>query len=570
MNRDTGEGRPTIGPSRGRGAGGAPPVFTATLPLQVSTSDVRYRYSVFNYGAVGDGVANDTAAFTAALAAANAAGGGAVVAPAGSYRVKPGVITFAGLTGVRLVGDGHGTKVVIDDTLGNAGGVGIDLGGSYQCSLFMFTVDAPAKRTAGIAVRVRNGLQDFGGALFCDSHVDYVNFNNQFDGYVVDDTLAAGNWLNYLNRSFFTNTKAGGTCVRIATVHGGSNYISDVWVRGLAANLPAAAIQITGTGDFTLTKVSTTLCDYGLRINPSVAGDAGHPTVQAGEISDCFFDTNTFNGVSIETSGAGTVGRLQFDNIWSAGNLTNFYLVGAIDRCTFIGCTSLTCTYGFQVGGTATNIGIFNSNLQSAFTANVYLTGTSSNIKVNDNVMGNSPGAGIKIDAAVQKYDYNDNDMGGCTIKVIDAGHSSVCLAPVFKTGTGALVPDAAVAKLSYAADPGADLAVANTPTPNRYPINMRLLRRFLVEVLTTPTHTPYTVTVYKNGAPTTMAVTVPAGTAPGTMIFDDSSVFATHIQLFGYGDVIDVRADTIASAADAGEVRKFSYCLESINGIWQ
>lgn len=44
-------------------------------------------YNVRNYGAAGDGVTNDTAAFQAAMAAASSAGGGIVYIPAGTYKV---------------------------------------------------------------------------------------------------------------------------------------------------------------------------------------------------------------------------------------------------------------------------------------------------------------------------------------------------------------------------------------------------------------------------------------------------------------------------------------------------
>lgn len=54
--------------------------------------------NVLDYGAVGDGVTNDTDAFAAAAAAINSAGGGTLVIPSGVYIV--GKQTFAGATGL--------------------------------------------------------------------------------------------------------------------------------------------------------------------------------------------------------------------------------------------------------------------------------------------------------------------------------------------------------------------------------------------------------------------------------------------------------------------------------------
>lgn len=73
------------------------------------------------YGAKGDGTTNDRAAINAALAAANAAGGGIVYFPAGTYLVTPTGASPVGLTlmgtsqgyqNVHLVGDGQGATVI--------------------------------------------------------------------------------------------------------------------------------------------------------------------------------------------------------------------------------------------------------------------------------------------------------------------------------------------------------------------------------------------------------------------------------------------------------------------------
>jgi len=64
------------------------------------------------YGAVGDGVTNDTAAFTKALAACAEAGGGTCLVPEGTYLISPSGITNSPhkpsvLSGVHLIGAGQ-------------------------------------------------------------------------------------------------------------------------------------------------------------------------------------------------------------------------------------------------------------------------------------------------------------------------------------------------------------------------------------------------------------------------------------------------------------------------------
>jgi hypothetical protein len=69
-------------------------------------------YNIKSYGAVGDGVANDTAAIQAALDAAGVAGGGTVFVPAGVYNIRPANTTdaaalYINYDNIALVGAGR-------------------------------------------------------------------------------------------------------------------------------------------------------------------------------------------------------------------------------------------------------------------------------------------------------------------------------------------------------------------------------------------------------------------------------------------------------------------------------
>jgi hypothetical protein len=63
--------------------------------------------NVKTYGAVGDGVTNDTAAFNAALKSLAEAGGGVCLVPKGTYLISASGITSRVKSGVHLVGEGH-------------------------------------------------------------------------------------------------------------------------------------------------------------------------------------------------------------------------------------------------------------------------------------------------------------------------------------------------------------------------------------------------------------------------------------------------------------------------------
>src|SRR6266446_2869192 len=72
--------------------------------------------NVKTYGAVGDGVTNDTAAFNAALKSLADGGGGVCLVPKGTYLISGSGITHARVaavsSGVRLVGEGRRESIL--------------------------------------------------------------------------------------------------------------------------------------------------------------------------------------------------------------------------------------------------------------------------------------------------------------------------------------------------------------------------------------------------------------------------------------------------------------------------
>lgn len=65
-----------------------------------------YSFNVKDYGAVGDGTTDDTAAFTLAVAAVNTAGG-KLILPPGQYVVAAGTIDIT-YNGVQIIGASKG------------------------------------------------------------------------------------------------------------------------------------------------------------------------------------------------------------------------------------------------------------------------------------------------------------------------------------------------------------------------------------------------------------------------------------------------------------------------------
>ena len=83
---------------------------TETHPVQNSVEG-RQVVNVKEYGAVGDGVTNDTAVFNKALAVC-AVGGGTCLVPKGTYLISASGVTSHVKSGVHLVGEGRGVSIL--------------------------------------------------------------------------------------------------------------------------------------------------------------------------------------------------------------------------------------------------------------------------------------------------------------------------------------------------------------------------------------------------------------------------------------------------------------------------
>jgi parallel beta-helix repeat protein len=79
-------------------------------PIQAKAGQIA---NVKTYGAVGDGVTNDTDAFNAALESLANAGGGRCLVPKGTYIISASGITSRVNSGVHLVGEGHASILKI-------------------------------------------------------------------------------------------------------------------------------------------------------------------------------------------------------------------------------------------------------------------------------------------------------------------------------------------------------------------------------------------------------------------------------------------------------------------------
>lgn len=154
---------------------------------------LRERVSVKDYGAVGDGVTDDTAAIQAAINAVDAAGGGTVYVPSGTYKCSS---TIAMKAKVTLKGEGLAASILVWATLGDG------LAATYPIN----SSTAAWNQVKDVQLKCTNMANT--GAAYVDVGGTYVYLENLYCngfkyGVIFDQTeLAEINICNFGNQLF--------------------------------------------------------------------------------------------------------------------------------------------------------------------------------------------------------------------------------------------------------------------------------------------------------------------------------------------------------------------------------
>lgn len=268
------------------------------------------------FGAVGNGTADDTAAIQAVLDVVNAANGGAIFLPAGTYKVTA-ALNITGIDNLLFYGAGDDASIIRSTSA--TADVFFDSGTSWFRTFRDFSIESSVTRTDGNYFNLageRRGL------------FDRIRITGHFNGF------------NFVG---FEQTEMRSCSITKPSGAGTGIICGTAGAAGQGANLLINSCFIRGQNDVTQTD---TLGLYGIAIYDvdavwGVNTDIGafltsdmliSPNTRSANhfFTQCFFDA-TKNSNCLTIQGAGTKQQIAFHGSWfaSGGKLTG----GSVEAC---------------------------------------------------------------------------------------------------------------------------------------------------------------------------------------------------------------------------------------------
>lgn len=295
---------------------------TGAVPRSAS-SKLNEVVSVKDFGALGDGVSDDSVAIQNAINAVTSAGGGNVVFPPGTYLLNTGIVCTG--NGVTLEGSGeYATIIMCAFVSGDIISIGDGTANPNNCTVSNLSITSSVSKTSGAAIRFRNGHSIKAQNIRMDA--------NLYTGFQVDG--GAEQFLYYIENFEINSGTYGIYC-------GGAGFPQDVWVSdGIISNCTNSGILLKNISGFYFTNIDVLGCANGVASFPS-----GGDRVLAGFLSSVIADTCDNSGFNFLTNG-GEVADINMSSCWgsSCGVVDNghgLYINGTVkgvivDGCRFI------------------------------------------------------------------------------------------------------------------------------------------------------------------------------------------------------------------------------------------
>ena len=260
--------------------------------------------SVKDFGAVGDGVTDDTAAIQAAIDYASTTGGNQVLFPSGRYNTSSTINITA--DGISLVG--HGERNTIIQPFFSGGDVILvaPTGGATRLDCFAmdgFTIDPPTAfpRTSGAHINLTSAYQ---------ANVSNIEFRDCFVGLKVTGANSAHQvFENLIMRGIIA-----GTGIGILLENGIDQMFNYISINNGVGFEPLAGIKIEQNQALWIDNSDILRCQYGMLIAPGVS-----QLVTWSFISNTAFDYCSIDGVRISPfDNSSVINGLQFVGCWTS------------------------------------------------------------------------------------------------------------------------------------------------------------------------------------------------------------------------------------------------------------
>lgn len=352
-------------------------------------------------GAIGDGIADDTAAIQAAINKASGVRGLSVFFPTGVYKLTSTLTMPSGSNNLSLIGADRGS-VALNPNFASGDCIQLLSGSDMITIRDLSIIQGATTKTSGAGINT-NGASDI--------IIQNVHISGQFIGVAIQGNSFKVKLTNALIDNVIAAT---GVAILINNGSVGDTYIGpSVIVSNNPASKPLAGIQILATGHTSILECNVTSCLTGLLVNPGVGQVVNYLFVDHTLLDSC-----GTNGINLNaTTATSVIESVVFVNSWASGTtsgggagiITQGVAGGIIDDVTFSSCRILNNqTHGMQHGfgnnfffKTCTIAG--NSQASSGVNDGI-------NIAANINkffIIGNIIGTGGTSQVAIQRFGVN-------------------------------------------------------------------------------------------------------------------------------------------------------------------